>query len=276
MKLVEAYRTRGGSDGPLVERDATAEFERQREYMEAQMAGLRKQRLRREDHLRVDRQRKTVENVLLVQQVNELRQEKKVLQVKLGQAETEAKDPGIGARRGHPPRTAGDGVSEAQRGSTAPTSQKQAKLEPLTQSPRVVGGPLRTGRLHKGSTVSLRDLAVADPQRIAEIIMLVDKNNREMHRQQDEIKRLRAFVQHLLAKAAVADGTTAQMLDDLPGLTGDAGSGADGGYSSPDERGVSPSRQGGLGGSSGPAAAAAAAASTTPEVSRRALPALSP
>ena len=54
------------------------EFDRQKDYMGAQISSVRKHTHQKVDNLRHDNTRKTAENTLLVKEINDLRHEKKV------------------------------------------------------------------------------------------------------------------------------------------------------------------------------------------------------
>jgi hypothetical protein len=68
LKSVEAEKT---------EKDQLQEFERQREFMEQSMHGLKKNMTQREVHLKADLGRKNNENSILVEEINQLRKDQK-------------------------------------------------------------------------------------------------------------------------------------------------------------------------------------------------------
>eukprot|EP00906_Rhabdomonas_costata_P011478 RCo016356 len=91
-EVVSEYRSKYHLEDPTQEREKNTEFERQKEYMTAQISSLRKNTCHKEEHLRHDNVRKTSENTMLVKEINDLRQEKKNLTTKLGLAEMHLKE----------------------------------------------------------------------------------------------------------------------------------------------------------------------------------------
>eukprot|EP01012_Entosiphon_sulcatum_P026619 TRINITY_DN3208_c0_g1_i1.p1 TRINITY_DN3208_c0_g1~~TRINITY_DN3208_c0_g1_i1.p1 ORF type:complete len:1398 (-),score=349.80 TRINITY_DN3208_c0_g1_i1:40-4233(-) len=205
--VIMKYNAKYQKEDVANERDKIQEFERQRDYMEAQLSSMKKQSNRKAEHLRHDNIRKTGENALLVKEINNLRHEKKVLGTKLALTEMhlkEAKALSGGLQQGAVARSGSPLFPPAPMSRTPDIGQ----LDDSRRGVRVDAGdsPTRptsktpTGKLIKGSTRSLRDLSQMDPQKVAEIVATVERNNAEMAKQQEEIKRLREFVQHLLAR----------------------------------------------------------------------------
>lgn len=83
------------SAGPV----ATAEFERQRQYMESQLSCVSRQSHQREGILRMEGLRGTAENTLLVREINELRHERKALATKCSALEVQLRDARISLQR---------------------------------------------------------------------------------------------------------------------------------------------------------------------------------
>lgn len=215
----------GGGGGAPPEEDKTAEFERQREYMEAQLTCISRQNKQKESNLRLDNQRNTAENAILVREINELRHEKMQLSTKCQLIEGQLKEARIALQRAtavqggmapsHSPdasfTTRGDAGEEsplpnqqAQSSRAIPGSRRAASSSGAGISSQRVGGgggAAAGGRLIKGPTRALRDIAHLDSEKISRIIAQVERNNVEMERQQDEIVRLREFVGHLLTRA---------------------------------------------------------------------------
>mmetsp|Transcript_108172 Transcript_108172/g.186736 ORF Transcript_108172/g.186736 Transcript_108172/m.186736 type:complete len:1368 (-) Transcript_108172:213-4316(-) len=216
--IIVKYDSKYQKEDVANERDKTQEFERQRDYMEAQLASMKKQSSRKEEHLRNDNVRKTGENALLVKEINDLRHEKKVLATKLALTEMnlkEAKALAAQQQRGPSSPTpagystglnsktpdsmyGGGTIDHGGRSTAWGSAPSRATTYGHTPSP----APSRqSGKLVKGSTRSLRDLSQMDPNKVAEIVATVERNNAEMAKQQEEIRRLRDFVQHLLQRA---------------------------------------------------------------------------
>jgi len=187
--------------------DRTAEFERQREYMESQLSCIRRQNKQKEGNLRQENQRGTAENAVLVKEINELRHEKKQLVTKCAMVEQQLKEARMALQRATTvAATTTAGVSPAGVGGSGsfPTGTSPgpsaAAAAPTPTLPDA-GLPSRKGRLVRGPTRALRDVQQLDAEKVARIVAQVERNNAEMERQQEEIRRLRDFVGHLLARA---------------------------------------------------------------------------
>lgn len=176
------------------EEDRTAEFERQREYMESQLSCIRRQNRQKEGNLRLENQRGTAENAILVKEINELRHEKKQLVTKCNMVEAQVKEARLALQRA----TTASTPAGAPTGSPSPNDDSKPDL---SASATPTDLPSRRGRLVRGPTRALRDVAQLDSDKIARVIAQVERNNAEMERQQEEIGRLRDFVAHLLVRA---------------------------------------------------------------------------
>eukprot|EP01062_Namystynia_karyoxenos_P059978 TRINITY_DN513_c0_g3_i1.p1 TRINITY_DN513_c0_g3~~TRINITY_DN513_c0_g3_i1.p1 ORF type:complete len:1398 (+),score=599.25 TRINITY_DN513_c0_g3_i1:85-4194(+) len=222
--IIDRYTAKIGKQTEAPDKAKMAEFERQRFYMEAQLSTLKKQNIRREEHMRADGLRKTAENALLVREINELRHEKKLLTQRLQLADSQVKEARMtSAQRGSAagsPRTASPPAAAGGRGSPQPSGHfaGAALTADAAGSPR---GPSRAssrkGKLARGSTRSLRDISRMDPAKIAELIELVDHNNHDIMRQQEEIQRLRDFVQHLLLRQKAESAGEGPAVGQSPG-----------------------------------------------------------
>ncbi|KAJ9450971.1 hypothetical protein DIPPA_28679 [Diplonema papillatum] len=188
------------------EEEKMVEFERQRFYMEAQLSALKKQNIRRDERVGIDTQRKTEENAILVREVNDLRHQKKLLTQRVLVSDSQLKD--VRQASARVSLTPIDNAGEVRAPPRDGRPQQQRPLKPLHDAAVVhsptPGGPL--GKLHRGTTRSLRDLAQLDPVKIAEIIQTVERNGVDMAKQQAEIQRLRDFVQHLLKRLQDTEG----------------------------------------------------------------------
>eukprot|EP01062_Namystynia_karyoxenos_P059976 TRINITY_DN513_c0_g1_i1.p1 TRINITY_DN513_c0_g1~~TRINITY_DN513_c0_g1_i1.p1 ORF type:complete len:1380 (+),score=595.80 TRINITY_DN513_c0_g1_i1:88-4140(+) len=181
---------------------AAAGFDRQRFYMEAQLSTLKKQNQRREEHMKADGLRKTAENALLVREINDLRHEKKLLTQRLQLADSHVKEARMAAVRS-PGAVLSPGAASPP-GSGGTPQRPDAEFA-LGNSPSPTGSARRDasppkGKIARGSTRALRDITRMDPAKIAELVQLVEQNNADMVKQQQEIQRLRDFVQHLLLR----------------------------------------------------------------------------
>ena len=189
--VITRYNTRQQREEAVLETDRTAEFERQREYMEAQLSAVKRQNRQKESNLRLENQRNTSENAVLVKEINELRHEKKVLTTKCQLVESQLKEARLALQRA----TAAS-PGQAGTASSEPRRSRLGEQEGETPVP-----PSRRGKLVRGPTRAIRDMAQFDADRIARVIAQVERNNAEMERQQEEILRLREFVSHLLSRA---------------------------------------------------------------------------
>eukprot|EP00658_Telonema_sp_P-2_P023519 TRINITY_DN19431_c0_g1_i1.p1 TRINITY_DN19431_c0_g1~~TRINITY_DN19431_c0_g1_i1.p1 ORF type:complete len:700 (-),score=247.46 TRINITY_DN19431_c0_g1_i1:258-2357(-) len=189
--ILVRYDTKDGRSNAAKDDNKVAEFERQRAYMEAQLTGVKRQTVQKEVGLRLDNQRNTSENAILVKEINELRQEKKLLGSKCQLVEQQLKDA----------RTALQRATAATEASKGAASSRAVQREDGMDTTALASSLPGRGRLIRGPTRALRDVAHLDSDKIARIISQVERNNSEMEKQQDEILRLREFVKHLLARA---------------------------------------------------------------------------
>lgn len=214
--VVQRYNTKQQRDELVVEEDRTAEFERQREYMEAQLGCVKRQNKQKEANMRLENQRNTAENAILVKEINELRHEKKVLTNKCQMVELQLKEARLALQRATAASAPDGGGGRGGLGSSAPAGAGVGG-----SSGRLSGGggahaarsggddddddaalpASRRGRLIRGPTRALRDIAQLDADKISRIIAQIERNNGEMERQEQEISRLREFVAHLLTRA---------------------------------------------------------------------------
>jgi WD40 repeat protein len=191
--LIVRYDSQSHQEAASHGRNTMMEFERQRTYLEAQLATTQTHQRRKEEHLRQDNARKTEENVALVREVNELRHEGRTLATKVSFLEAQLREARMATQHvptpQSPGRSAGPKDSPTRGRSLSPTSKAG-------------------GRLLRGPTRTLRDWTHMDPGKVAEIIATVERNNAEMARQQEEIRRLRDFVQRLLQRVDPDAATT--------------------------------------------------------------------
>eukprot|EP01065_Artemidia_motanka_P003519 TRINITY_DN11686_c4_g1_i1.p1 TRINITY_DN11686_c4_g1~~TRINITY_DN11686_c4_g1_i1.p1 ORF type:complete len:1358 (+),score=552.17 TRINITY_DN11686_c4_g1_i1:68-4141(+) len=208
--VIDKYTKKFEKEHEPVDKEKQAEFERQRFYMEAQLSTLKKQNIRREEHMKADSQRKTAENALLVREINDLRHEKKLLTQRLQMADSQLKEARTSTVVQRQPT--GRGSPSAASASGSGTQEPLFSAAPLGSPPPASGGSPKSqvkGKVFRGSTRTMRDVAKMDPAKIADLVQLVDKNNADMVRQQEEIQRLRDFIQHLLLRQK-ADATSGQ------------------------------------------------------------------
>eukprot|EP01063_Lacrimia_lanifica_P035883 TRINITY_DN695_c0_g2_i1.p1 TRINITY_DN695_c0_g2~~TRINITY_DN695_c0_g2_i1.p1 ORF type:complete len:1359 (+),score=645.67 TRINITY_DN695_c0_g2_i1:82-4158(+) len=225
-EIIEAY-SQFGKGKEKLDQSKMVEFERQRFYMEAQLSAAKKQNMRREEHMRQDSQRKTTENTLLVREINDLRHHNKLLYQKMVFADSQLKDTKQQMQRMHsirapsptralvPLTEAGaliqkvSGALETTDGTGLPSPGGPLPL--TAPSKRSVMSPLAQvrNRLARGTTRHLRDLTQMDPMKVADIIDQLEKAHGKLAHQDDEIHRLRDFVQHLLRR--IQGGSTSPL-----------------------------------------------------------------
>eukprot|EP01063_Lacrimia_lanifica_P011834 TRINITY_DN18521_c0_g1_i1.p1 TRINITY_DN18521_c0_g1~~TRINITY_DN18521_c0_g1_i1.p1 ORF type:complete len:1407 (+),score=628.12 TRINITY_DN18521_c0_g1_i1:629-4222(+) len=165
------------------------EFHRQRAYIEKQLSSMAKQTNRREINLSQDNQRKTAENSLLVKEINELRHEKKAVLQTVYTLE--------GAVQEMQAKLA-DKTRGTHAGGTGGKSPVPSGAPPIPRPSTAFSKP----------GASLVSLAKMDAESVAEIIHKVESNNLEMARQQQDLKRLKEFVAHLLSRAKLETAPT--------------------------------------------------------------------
>lgn len=214
----------GSEEHRIAADDRTAEFERHREYMESQLTCLERQAKQKESNMRQETQRGTVENAILVKEVNDLRHEKKQLLTRCTLVESQLREARLAlhravsveeqAERAGGVTSANSGGSGTGGGGASGASRSSSAVPPIHRKSPDAGGaaapPLNVsvGRLIRGPTRSLRDVGQLDADKIARIIAQVERNNEEMTRQQAEIERLREFLAHLLSRGSDASGAT--------------------------------------------------------------------
>eukprot|EP01063_Lacrimia_lanifica_P027793 TRINITY_DN3956_c0_g6_i1.p1 TRINITY_DN3956_c0_g6~~TRINITY_DN3956_c0_g6_i1.p1 ORF type:complete len:1383 (+),score=561.76 TRINITY_DN3956_c0_g6_i1:69-4217(+) len=210
--LVGRYSIRYEEEiGASQEKEKAAEFTRQRQYLEGQLSSIDNNNRAKESLLRHDNQAKTEENAMLVKEINVMRMEKKQLQQRLQQADSQHKE--LQAQLARVANTK-DGRAAARpfsapapsttkvRGPTAVNIEREKELAAKRARGR---GPVK-GRLIRGSTRSLKDLSDMNPQKLAEIVSQVERTNTYIRRQADEVTRLKAYVRELL-EGAESGGT---------------------------------------------------------------------
>jgi len=188
--------TDGKAEATTVEEDRTGEFERQRDYMEAQLSCVKRQNRQKETNLQLENQRNTTENAVLVKEINDLRHERKLLLTKCQVVESQLKEARVSLQRA---TSATPGLATAPSGSKSPA--KDHGDDPHGGLPGS-----RRGKIVRGPTRAIREVAQLDSDKIARIITQVERNNAEMERQQQEILRLREFVAQLLLRAEAEAG----------------------------------------------------------------------
>lgn len=188
--------------------EIVAEFTRQREHLERSLNERTKKAEKTEIRTKEDLNRKVLENALLIEEINDLRRDKKHLTLKLQEAESrmvfqtqkvkgKVESRAVsqqGGRQSSPPTR----QSERSHGSGSQASanyRSVGKGTPFDQ---------RDKRSHpyKGSTRQWEEMAT-DRARMAEMAIRLDENNREIEMQKLEIRRLREQVRTLLRRGSI-------------------------------------------------------------------------
>eukprot|EP01059_Diplonema_ambulator_P034713 TRINITY_DN7939_c0_g1_i4.p2 TRINITY_DN7939_c0_g1~~TRINITY_DN7939_c0_g1_i4.p2 ORF type:complete len:782 (+),score=263.16 TRINITY_DN7939_c0_g1_i4:6315-8660(+) len=208
---VDAYSMKYEEEvGTSYENERALEFDRQKQYMESQLTSIDKANRQNESFLRHDNQVKTEENAMLVKEINQMRSEKKLLTQRWQQADSQLKAylqrQSVKAKE-----------SSASRPYSAPVSKARAVRDEVQEQRNLKGiigrGPVK-GRLMKGSTRSLKDIADINPHKLATIVAQVEETNSCIKRQADEVLRLKEYIKELLQSAESAGrGTTLPPVD---------------------------------------------------------------
>jgi len=181
--------------------EIVSEFTRQREYMERTLDTLRKKSDKTEVRTKEDLQRKVMENAMLIQEINDLRRDKKHLTLKLQELESRmAYQSQKANRRAESRGTQGGSNSVVPSQRAPPTRQSDVSSGSAVSNYRSAGratpfdqrdkkkGP------YKGSARQWEEMT-SDRARMAEMAIRLDENNREIEMQKLEIRRLREQVQ---------------------------------------------------------------------------------
>merc|ERR1711959_145288 len=199
--------------------EIVAEFTRQREHLERSLNERTKKAEKTEIRTKEDLNRKVLENALLIQEINDLRRDKKHLTLKLQEAESRM---AFQTQKIKGKVESRAGSQQGARQSSPPTRQSERSVASGSQASgnyRSVGKGTpfdqRDKRSHpyKGSARQWEEVT-SDRARMAEMAMRLDENNREIEMQKLEIRRLREQVRTLLRKGSV-DGGIPDALDDM-------------------------------------------------------------
>jgi len=225
--------------------EIVSEFTRQREYMERTLDTLRKKSDKTEVRTKEDLQRKVVENAMLIQEINNLRRDKKHLTLKLQELESrmayqnqkeKASQRGGSGGGSRGESRGGDGAGPPKGGTAGAVQRPNATRGSDQTAASGVSNYRSAGRAtpfdqrdmkkgpYKGSARQWEEMT-SDRARMAEMAIRLDENNREIEMQKLEIRRLRDQVRILLRRGSQAsqelpaDGMDfgAAPGDDMPG-----------------------------------------------------------
>jgi WD40 repeat protein len=208
-QLYRTYVKKGSNESGGVKDvpDAMDEFARQREHLEKSLSTLRHRGEKNEQAVSSHNHKRTVENAMLIDELNALRRDKKYLENKVQQligdmqrekgpdAAVTLPTPDSGARR------------SASRHGPSPAA---AKLDSSPRDDLVGSGILisstntresvksSSGKVHKGQALSWGEVVQSERGKVAAMLQQLDENNREIEQQRSEIRRLRQQVQALV------------------------------------------------------------------------------
>jgi WD40 repeat protein len=211
-QLYRTYVKKGSSEsgGPKDVPDAMDEFARQREHLEKSLSTLRHRGEKNEQAVASHNHKRTVENALLIDELNALRRDKKYLENKvqqlIGDMQRE-KGPDGGQGGGMlPTPEAGARRSVSRNGpSPAPSKLDSSPRDDLGSSGIMIASSntrdapkLSSGKVHKGQALSWGEVVQSERGKVAAMLQQLDENNREIEQQRSEIRRLRQQVQLLV------------------------------------------------------------------------------
>jgi len=233
--------------------EIVSEFTRQREYMERTLDTLRKKSDKTEVRTKEDLQRKVVENAMLIQEINNLRRDKKHLTLKLQELESRMAyqnqkekanrrgdsrgdsrggDDSAGGAKGGTPGGGAIQRPTATRGSDGTAASGVSNYRSAGRATPFDQRDMKKGP-YKGSARQWEEMT-SDRARMAEMAIRLDENNREIEMQKLEIRRLREQVRMLLRRGS-------QAVAEMPDGGMDFGGNPDAG--GPAERGALRSRE---------------------------------
>ena len=212
-QLYRTYVKKGSKEaGSRDVPDSMDEFARQREYMERSLTTLKKRAGKNEEAMQVNNHKKAAENAMLIDELNALRRDKRMLESKVSELTVEMQTMRGGG--GGKPTRGGDSPSlsqsvASQRRSLA-GSQRTESPAPATSSAGRPGTQSGMGSRLRGSQRS--EQIWSERAKVQGLLEQLDENSREIEGQRYEIKRLREQVQALLARAPLEDAAGAATL----------------------------------------------------------------
>jgi len=188
--------------------EIVAEFTRQREHLERSLNERTKKADKTQIRTKEDLNRKVLENALLIEEINDLRRDKKQLTLKLQEAESRM---AFQTQRIKGKMESRGASQQGGRQSSPPTRQSERSQGSGSQASgnyRSVGKATpfdardKRNQPYKGSTRQWEEMAT-DRARMAEMAIRLDENNREIEMQKHEIRRLREQVRTLLRRGSM-------------------------------------------------------------------------
>ncbi|KAK2962662.1 putative cilia- and flagella-associated protein 57 [Blattamonas nauphoetae] len=173
------------------------EFSRQREFLERSVTTLKHSLDQSKHRGKAEVQGKLDENIRLIEEINELRKEKREQQMKIQELKKDILT-----------------LKTQQQRMTIQTQSRKStqRIDSMQSTQHILGDgtrqPSYKGTLHHGSAKETQ-LALEQRSKVQELLQLMDWNTREMKEQQDEIVQLRGFV------AALVERTESGTLEDM-------------------------------------------------------------
>lgn len=194
-------------------RDTIEEFERQRGFLEQTISGMKRTLSTREEHLKGDLVRKNNENSVLVEEINQLRKDQKQYKQRIISLEYQLKNAlhfqqqQLQQQQGKElnTSTAASTISSARSRRAGSATSVRSSLNRI-RTPDTYYVPINTGSMVggdpnlKGGNVGLSDNTITglDRKKVAEFVDSLEKNNKRFEQQQQEIDKLKNYVQNLL------------------------------------------------------------------------------
>jgi len=202
--------------------EIVAEFTRQREHLERSLNERTKKAEKTEVRTKEDLNRKVLENALLIEEINDLRRDKKHLTLKLQEAESrmsyqsqKSKGATVGgtdsraiSQQGPPQSRQTDRSAVSAQSGTSGNYRSVGKATPFDARDK-------RAQPYKGSTRQWEEMAT-DRARMGEMAMRLDENNREIEMQKLEIRRLREQVRTLLRRGSLDVGMGDPDMSNMP------------------------------------------------------------
>ncbi|KAG2387150.1 hypothetical protein C9374_001482 [Naegleria lovaniensis] len=210
-KIVSRYNTiltkgiKANNQGEKL-RDTIEEFERQRGFLEQTISGMKRTLSTREDHLKGDLVRKNNENSVLVEEINQLRKDQKQYKQRIISLEYQLKNALHFQQQQQLQQqgkefntsTAASTISSARSRRAGSATSVRSSLNRI-RTPDTYFVPINNGTTIPGSgSSSDNTITGLDRKKVAEFVDSLEKNNKRFEQQQQEIDKLKNYVQNLL------------------------------------------------------------------------------
>ncbi|EFC50392.1 hypothetical protein NAEGRDRAFT_77745 [Naegleria gruberi] len=170
-------------------RDTIEEFERQRGFLEQTITGMKRTLSTREEHLKNDLLRKNNENSILVEEINQLRKDQKQYKQRIISLEYQLKNALHFQQQAQRELN-----SSASNPASTISSARSRRVGSATSASRSSLNRIRTPDAFFGNS----DITGLDRRKVAEFVDSLEKNNKRFEQQQQDIDKLKNYVQNLL------------------------------------------------------------------------------